>query len=128
MDGRAVFTTEMSSTTRICAVSATASTVHDLRGPSSSLGGCAACGSAAVAVVEGPGWGADSVRLTRSPGLGGRKVTAEAGRGHGAGTDALDRVVYGDGHEVGRRGGAKGAAFSVRGDGLRVEVVVAAKQ
>src|SRR4051812_11201209 len=75
MDGNAVFTTEMSSTTRICAVRATASTAHDLRGPSWSVGGCAACGSAAAAVADGPGWGADSVRLTKSSRLGRRRRT-----------------------------------------------------
>src|SRR3954453_17296424 len=75
MDGNAVFTTEMSSTTRICAVRATARTAHDLRGPSSSVGGCAACGSAAVTVADGVGGGADSVRLTKSSRLGRRRRT-----------------------------------------------------
>src|SRR3954447_22196862 len=45
MLGSAVLTTEMSRTTRICAVSATARTAHDRRGPLSSGSPGAACGS-----------------------------------------------------------------------------------
>ncbi len=45
MVGRAVLTTEMSRTTRICAVRATARTAHDFRGPSSASGGRGACGA-----------------------------------------------------------------------------------
>src|SRR3954464_14905116 len=67
MDGKAVFTTEMSSTTRIWAVSATASTAHDLRGPLSSVGG-GADGAPAVA-AGADGRGAVSVTLMAAPRL-----------------------------------------------------------
>src|SRR3954463_9116604 len=75
MLGRAVLTTEMSRTTRIWAVRASASTAHDRRGPSAGSGPdggvwaawCFGCIGPLMGTGTEPVVGAGSVRLTGTP-------------------------------------------------------------
>src|SRR3954463_9872564 len=86
MLGRAVLTTEMSRTTRIWAVRASASTAHDRRGPSSGSGPdggvwaawCFGCIGPLIATGTEPVVAAGSVGLTGTPR--GRAAVAAAGR------------------------------------------------
>ena len=103
MVGRAVLTTEMSSTTRIWAASATASTVHGRRGPSSSSGLCGRRAArlwwgswgAACAAPWGEPWCADVSDMCCSCGgwvMGGWAVRVRDGRGCWSGLSWARRV------------------------------------